>query len=525
VKAAADHRRESVGLRGLRVGLRRGTLAACAAAVTALGLSACVAPQPVVDRPREEAFDPAREGLWRQLGLAALTEDRFHILNTGPEALEWRLRAIDSASSSVDLQTFLWLDDTSGRRLLARLVAAADRGVRIRILLDDSFTVGEGNAIYAVSQHPNVEVRLYNPFRQRPDDLALRQLLNLGEFQRVDHRMHNKSMVVDNRAAIVGGRNLADEYFGEHPAGNFRDMDLLAVGPVVRAVSTFFDEYWNSPWALDAGAVFARRNLTGDLPALRRWIAANVPALPEQSADAELGDWRALLAGALPARATVHADRPAGRDPSSEAPDQLAAEIVSWIGRAQRELIIVSAYLVPTPELEAVIEQAEERGVEVRILTNSLRSNNHTAAHAAYRNFVDRLVGHGADLHEVRALAKDRDRYMLRPVEGKELGLHAKLMLIDDRWSFVGSANLDPRSLRLNTEMGLLVDSPEFNRALRDHLEVDFDGRNAWHVQRTADGSLRWVSDDTVLDSQPAASMFQRLEDWFLSRLPIASEM
>ncbi len=449
-----------------------------------------------------------------------MSVDRFRILNTGGEALAWRLRSIDSASSSIDLQTFLWLDDGSGRRMLARIVAAADRGVRVRILLDDSFTVGEGNV--AAPQRRGEDLQ---PLSQRPDDLALRQLLNLAEFGRIDHRMHNKSMVVDNHVAIVGGRNLADEYFGEHSIGNFRDMDLLAIGPVVGEVSRTFDDYWNGPWSIDARAIFDRRNAAGDLPALRRWIATNVPDGPVESGDARLEAWGALLAAAIPARATVHADRPAGRDPSDGSPDQLAAEMVSWIERAERELIIVSAYLVPTPALEDAIERAEARGVEVRILTNSLRSNNHTAAHAAYRNFVDRLVGHGADLHEVRALAKDRDRYMLQPVEGKELGLHAKMMLIDNRWSFVGSANLDPRSLELNTEMGLLLDSVEVNRALREHLAMDFDRRNAWHVQRMDDGSLRWVADDVVLDSQPAASMFQRLEDWFLSHLPIAGEM
>jgi len=494
-------------------------------AATLLAASGCTTPRPAADRTREEALPAAQQGLWRGLGDDALSGDRFHLLNTGQDALQWRLRAIDSASSAIDLQTFLWLDDASGRRVLAHLVAAADRGVRVRVLLDDSFTVGEGNALYALAQHPNVEVRIYNPFGQRPDDLAMRQLLNLADFGRVDHRMHNKSMVVDGQAAIIGGRNLADEYFGEHREGNFRDMDLLATGPVARTIGAAFDDYWNSPWSISAQDVFVGRNVTGTLADLRQWLDAHVPEAEGETPATRLAAWQAMLGAALPARASLHADRPAGRDPSKERPDQLAADIVSWIDRAERELVIVSAYLVPTAALEAAVERAEDRGVQVRILTNSLRSNNHTAAHAAYRNFVDRLVGHGADLHEVRALAKDRDRYMLAPVTDKELGLHAKLMLIDERWSFVGSANLDPRSLELNTEMGLLLDSPEVNRALRARLAVDFDGRNAWHVQRQQDGTLRWVADDTTLDAQPAASMFQRLEDWFLSRLPIASEM
>ena len=206
-------------------------------------------------------------------------------------------------------------------------------------------------------------------------------------------------------------------------------------------------------------------------------------------------------------------------------PNQLAHALVTWIDRANEELILVSAYLIPTPELEGAIERAENRGVRVRILTNSLRSNNHTAAHSAYRHHVQRLIGHGADLHEVRAMAKDRAIYMLGPVDNKNLGLHAKLLLIDQEYTFIGSANLDPRSLRLNTEIGLFIQSTELNQRLREKLEIDFYKRNAWHLQVADDGGIICVGDDIILDSQPADSAFQRLEDWFLSILPIEREM
>jgi putative cardiolipin synthase len=192
---------------------------------------------------------------------------------------------------------------------------------------------------------------------------------------------------------------------------------------------------------------------------------------------------------------------------------------------ANKELILVSAYLIPTPELEQTIERAEDRGVRVRILTNSLRSNNHVAAHSAYRHHVHRLVGHGAELHEVRVFARDRAIYMEEPVGDKHLGLHSKLLLIDNHLSYIGSANLDPRSLRLNTEMGLLINSTEFNKLLREVIDLDFHQRNAWHLQMQADGTLNWVADDAVLDEQPAESTLQRLEDWFLSILPIEDEM
>ena len=208
-----------------------------------------------------------------------------------------------------------------------------------------------------------------------------------------------------------------------------------------------------------------------------------------------------------------------------EMPNQLGIELARVIEAAKIEVILVTAYLVPTPELEASIERAEARGVNVRILTNSLQSNNHLTAHAAYHGHLKRLVGHGAELHEVRANAADRALYMRSPVADKHLGLHAKLLLADDQISYIGSCNLDPRSLKINTEVGLVVESKELNRALRDLLAVDFETRNAWAVQRSANGELVWIGNNQVLHHQPAHSSIQRLEDWFIGLLPIDGQM
>lgn len=483
----------------------------------------CAVVRPAVHM-EESALPPSVDPFWTSLAATA-PGDRFHPLNRGDEALAWRLRAIDTATRSVDLQTFLWRPDASGREILTRLLAAADRGVRVRILLDDSFTVGEGEAIAAVAQHPNIAVRLYNPFSQRPDSLALRQIANLGDFARVDRRMHNKVMIVDGRAAIAGGRNLADEYFGLHPGANFRDLELLSLGPVAIQLASLFDRYWASPWSIPAADVVGMPPAEDTLATLRVRLATS-QAGPAPESDAERrAAWKALAADSIPGSVKVFADEPARVDPSRERPDQLARALIESLDRARSEIVLVSAYLVPTPELADALRRAEARGVRVRILTNSLRSNNHTAAHSAYRGFVRTLLGHGVDLHEMRALAKDRDLYMVPPIDAKHLGLHAKAILIDDDLSFVGSANLDPRSLNLNTEMGLMVRSAELSRRLRVALGVDFDRRNAWHLQQTPDGGVRWVGDDQVLDEQPAESRWQRLEDWFLGGLPIRDEM
>jgi len=496
-----------------------------ALAIMAIVFSGCATLQPV-DLPDEKALEPAETKFW-----AALASERsgnwFKLLNTGKEAIEWRLRVIDSVSRSLDLQTFLWKEDATGLKILRHILEAADRGVRVRILLDDLFTVGENDLIYDIDHHPNIEFRIYNPFRRRYGSFFMRELMNLGEFSRLDHRMHNKVMVADNRAAIIGGRNLADEYFGNHSAANFRDMEVLTAGPIIESISRRFDEYWNSNWSFPVDRVLDRPPPEKQPAVLMAQLKETIDLGLEEDHMKRRSQWLFAVRSAHPGQAHVIADEPAQKHPEAadELPNQLEHALVKWIDRSNEELIMVSAYLIPTPELEQAVERAESRGVRVRILTNSLRSNNHLAAHSAYRNHVQRLIGHGADLHEVRAQAKDRSIYMRNPVNDKRLGLHAKLILFDQEHTFIGSTNMDPRSLHLNTEIGMFIQSYELNQHLREKLEIDFLKRNAWHLQVADNGRIVWVADDIVLDSQPADSAFQRLEDWFLSILPIEEEM
>ena len=486
--------------------------------------SGCASLQPL-DLPDEFHATPAESELWTQLA-AVRSDNWLHLLNTGGIAIDWRLRLIDSASRSLDLQTFLWKDDVTGLTILRHIYEAADRGIKVRILLDDTFTATHDEVLLDIDRHPNIEFRIYNPFSRRIGSTAVRQLLNLGDFSRVDHRMHNKVMIVDNRAAIVGGRNLADEYFGNHDVANFRDLEVLTAGPAIKSLSRQFDDYWNSDWSFPVDYLIDLEPVMSPAQ-YEAWILATVERGLNEDAALREQVWQRTAGAAVAGEVLVYADRPAEDNPAAadELPMQLSKEIIAWIESANEELILVSAYLIPSPELEQTIEQAEQRGVRVRILTNSLRSNNHVAAHSAYRHHLRRLVDHGAEVHEVRAFAKDRALYMEEPVTDKHLGLHSKLLLIDNHLSFIGSANLDPRSLRLNTEMGLLIKSSEFNELVREVVALDFHQRNAWHLQQQANGSLIWVADDTVLDAQPAESMLQRLEDWFLGILPIEEEM
>lgn len=497
-----------------------------AATGAALLLSGCAGGLQPVESPVELTPRPSVASQWQELE-AIRPDDWFHVLNVGSEAFDWRLRAIDSAVDSIDLQTFIWELDAVGHQVREHLLAAAARGAFVRVLVDDSFVLDADQELLDIDRHENIELKVFNPYKRRSSAAALRQVLNAGEFHRLDHRMHNKVMVVDNRVAIVGGRNIATHYFGYHPKDNFRDMELVAGGRVVQELAVGFDAYWNDPWSFPVAAVMAQRAGPGRPETALASDPVSADGHTEQTQAQRMADWQRLVEAAHPGRAELLLDRPPEDNPSeaSEAPVQVGERLIEAIDTAVSEVWMVSAYLIPTPELEAAIQRAEERGVQVRLLTNSINSNNHLTAHSAYRKHIERLVDLGADVHEVRAQAKDRGLYIQSPVQEKSLCLHAKMLVFDHNRVFVGSANLDPRSLKINTEMGLLIDSDALNAELRQVLEPDFALRNAWQLQRDDSGRMTWVSDDEVLRHQPTHSYMRRIEDWFLSLLPIEDEM
>ena len=491
----------------------------------ALVASACTTLDPT-DLPPEYTPPPAEAALWDSVTNAQPGNWQVS-LNGGLDALDWRLRAIDSAVEQIDLQTFLWSFDTAGSMVLDHLLRAADRGVQVRILVDDTFLAHEDPLLLALADHPAIEYRVFNPFKRRAGGIVTRQLLNLAELHRLDHRMHNKAMVVDNRVAIVGGRNLADEYFGLSDTANFRDLELIMGGPIVQEVGYAFDTYWNDRWTFPIGDISHTAASAEDLAVAHATDERAALVHAEETPAARRQKWLELVATADTGEALLYFDTPPDENPGdlSEAPIEVANELVKLFDQAESEIIVVSAYLIPTPSLEGAVERALERGVRVRILTNSIGSNNHLAAHSAYRNHIDSLLGYGVEIHEVRINARDRERYMLTPVGRKLLALHAKALVIDHDKVFIGSANLDPRSLRINTEMGFLVVSGTFNRKLRDALEGDFSTANAWRLELQDDGNVWWVADDRKLESQPALSFMQRIEDWFFSLLPIEGEL
>jgi putative cardiolipin synthase len=451
----------------------------------------------------------------------------FKLLLGNEDALLWRLALADSASESIDAQYFIWSNDAAGGLLFERLLAAADRGVRVRLLVDDLTLASSDRNLAIYASHPNLEIRLYNPGKFRESTLGTVGDLIL-DFKDMNRRMHNKLFIADGLFGIVGGRNIGDAYFGLSDGYNFRDLDVLLAGPVLAEIRAAFDSYWNADLA------YAADSLRGDVSAtelaeLRARLARNVVARDVPPAfQREAQDWTQRLAtlplSMQPGDARYLQDYP---DRIDERRPRLRDMLGSVAVPSRRELLIMTPYLIPVGDLLADIAQLEASGVEVKILTASMGANNHTIAHSHYKKYRRRILETGADLYEFRhdPSAAARAAADTAPVRAQYVALHIKALVGDRRRCFIGSLNLDPRALEINTENGLYIESP----ALAAQLAAVFDeltgAPNAWRVELDADEHMRWTSFDGAVSRQPARSAGQRVADFLLRLLPIESQL
>jgi putative cardiolipin synthase len=444
----------------------------------------------------------------------------FVLLQSNEDGLRWRLALIDSAQHSIDLQYYVWWNDESGSLLMKRVIEAADRGVKVRMTLDDLTTIFEDEthpklqdaAEALVDAHPNIEIRLFNAWHAR--ELAGRAVETLNRMERINHRMHNKLLVVDNRATILGGRNIGNEYFGLSEDFNFRDLDVLGVGPIARQASGVFDRFWNSEWVVPVkalGIASTREDLRREYAPMRRKLAA-APSLERFPLDRQ--DWSAALA-ALPAQmhggaSRVHTDTPDGDALNHHMP----RAIRELVGGAQREVLVTNAYIIPDETSIRQIHAQVARGVTFRILTNSLASHDVPAVNSHYKQWRKPLLEAGIDLYEMRSDAAVQPLLAdTAPTTAKFMGLHVKAMVIDRERVFIGSMNLDPRSTHINSEMGVIVESPGLARELAASMDRDMAPDNAWHVALDANGAVRWSAGDDVRSIQPARNFWQRVQD------------
>ncbi len=448
---------------------------------------------------------------------------RFAPVDRADDAFDLRLGLIEAAEFSLDVQTYLWHPDASGSLLLDRLLAAADRGVRVRLLID-GFRVEDAALDVALDHHPNLELRVFNPTLHATGLWHTLELLeNLEQY---DHRMHDKLLCADGVVALFGGRNVGDEYLGLGSAFDFRDFELLAAGPVVSELEVSFDEFWNSEWVLPLRDVTA--------PPDEELVAGAREHLRELHAgDARLDGRRALgrdawLAGLarasghlIPGRAEVLRD--SAHIEREGATEELAQGFQRALEDAGGDVMVVTAYLVPDPGSVEAVRAHVAAGHRVRVLTNSMLTTNQPLAHAFYQQSREAFLDTGVELYELRPDAWDHVRHRSAGSRGEFLGLHAKCAVFGDTHVLVGSMNVDPRSLALNTELGVLVESSALAARVRALLEPDFEPRNAWRVTRR-EGGLRWTSAQGVLDEEPAHGDWSRFRSWLYSLLPIRGE-
>jgi len=463
----------------------------------------------------------------------------FWLVPDGPDAFAARIVLAEAADRTLDVQYYLFQDDLTGKALTHYLLRAADRGIRVRLLLDDMATEGLDETLATLDTHPRIEVRMINPYASR----SFRVLETLARFDSVTRRMHNKSFTADNVMTIVGGRNVGDEYYGADHDVNFGDMDVLGVGPVAAAVGKQFDRYWNSPLAYPIQSLAKSR---AGLDALRRELETHVAAerdspYAERIRTSEL--LRDIASGTVTlqwGQALVFYDEPDKlvTDPSDRSTHMGPKVRPYTIGALKHDLLMFSPYFVPGDEGVKVLTDLAARGVKVRVVTNSLASTDVGVVHAGYAKYREPLLRGGVEIYEFKPdadLPTKRPHFRIRGSSGA--ALHTKTFVLDRKSLFVGSPNLDPRSGRLNTELGVLFDSAPLARAVADWFDAHWPevayrvGLDRSHCadEPSCDDQLRWTGleggREVVYTSDPHTGAMTRLYFRLISLLPIEGQL
>ncbi len=458
----------------------------------------------------------------------------FRLMPSGSYSLDTRVELARRAQVSLDLQYYHFENDETGRWLLRAVRDAALRGVRVRLLIDDYYTTGQDEFFLAFAAHPNVEVRLFNPFiEQRSSGKATRFLSAVGDWKRVNHRMHNKLFIADGAMAVIGGRNVANDYFLRGALDNFIDVDAFAVGFVVAPLQGLFDRYWNAP------AVYPLQAITTsslDGAELRRrfdeWTGpAQTPPPPPLPPNDLLGygpirddldDGRLGLIWGYAYVFADHPDKPFDGETGGELMEtSVTFNVFEALRKAQTELVITSPYMVPGDDGMDMLRELAQRKVKLVAMTNSLGATDEPVVHLGYRRYREDMLDLGVDLYEISG-SRTRDNQRNK-VFGSSLGrLHSKVAVVDRKTVFIGSMNLDPRSATINTELGAVIESPQLAREMLRIIDVD-RLQSAYRVTRNPRGGLYWagITDDQemVYEQEPEVSLWLRFKLFILSPL------
>ena len=457
------------------------------------------------------------------VGFDEIKQEKAVLIVDANFALRSRIDLVEAADHSLDVQYFIWQNDPTGIFVIEKLLQAADRGVRVRALVDDIQVMGLVSKLNVLDAHPNIDIRIFNPFSMRMHFPL--ELFKATEFaidgNRLNHRMHNKLLVADNQLAILGGRNIGDDYFGYSKKRNFIDTDILLSGAIVSELSAGFDSYWNSRWTFPVSEIAHGSLRKDDLEMLRQRIEQRLAEHPELVTMMDDGNYTHTLdtlRGGYPleAAATV-IDDPSVR--WFDMPDEIAKELTDVAMNVQREVLIVSPYLVPTPNLFGIGKALVERGVSVKLVTNGLATNDIVIAHSAYARYREAILDTGVELYEMRA-----DPEFDTNEIAQQHSLHSKYIIFDEEVVFIGSLNLDRRSLYLNTELGVVLRSRELADTLRESFNTLIKPENSWRLSKSEDG-IRWTSSAGVVDEEPDVTDQQRMQSQLLKLIPVSSQL
>ena len=497
-------------------------------------LAACGALPPRSDLAHSYALTAPADSPLVHIAQASVSDPTlsgFRLMPIAPYALDARIELVRRARNTLDVQYYLIENDRSGRLLMRNLRDAALRGVRVRLLVDDLNTVGVDAMFSGLAAFPNVEVRLFNPFCCARESLVSRFTASLVDFKRLNHRMHNKLFIADGAIAVMGGRNIADEYFARSAKSNFVDMDVLVVGNVVQRLGTIFDAYWNSREAYPVETILGesadlgttRRafdHLVDDGDQMMKVAVAPMDMLGHRPIAAELDSGRIDLAIGT---AAAFADQPGKVMATSvEAARAMSVQmdIMDRVVLAKRDVFISSPYFVPGAEGLEAFTTLRQRGVKVVILTNSFAANDVPIVHIGYARYRVPLLRAGVELYELSPSGVHRDEGAAFP--STSLGrLHAKTAVLDGTMVYIGSMNLDPRSDSTNTELGLIARCPDLARDVVRAIDAT-RLHSSYQLRFGPDGeTLQWLVEgdqpDVVLSSEPEVTPFMQLRNMLLA--------
>jgi cardiolipin synthase C len=525
-----DDRRIRESLHGLLPAM---PIARALVLVAASCLTACAMLPPQKEHPFSPALPAPADSALARIARESVpdpTLSGFRLMPLGLYALDARIELARRASSSLDVQYYLIQDDRTGRLFMRSLRDAALRGVRVRLLVDDLYTAGADPMFQGLAAFSNVEVHLFNPFCCARQSIASRFAVSLADFRRLNHRMHNKLFIADGAIAVMGGRNIADEYFARSMASNFVDMDVLLVGNIVDQLAGIFDIYWNSPQAYPIEAILgepvdpsgARARFDQLVEEGEQMRSVTVPPkdmLAQQPVSVDLDAGRLSLALG---KAVAFADQPAKvMAPSAEAARSMSVQmnVMDRVVVSKKRVFLSSPYFIPGETGVESFADMTKRGVEVVILTNSLGANDEPLTHIGYARYRVGLIRAGVKLYELSPTRVKGETWEAIP--GTSHGrLHAKVAVLDDSMVYIGSMNLDPRSDSTNTELGIVAQCPEL---ARDVVRVIDTARrvSAYRLQFGPDGeSLEWLvmgdPHEVVLSSEPDVGPYERFRDMLL---------